>query len=114
MNSYLAGSLVQVATYSGSVSSPVGGFRDASGNLADPTTVTLKYRAGPAAAETTAVYPAAPIVKDGVGLYHAALDTTGSATATTGPVIWPYEWIGTGAVQAPAQNQFEVYPPSLP
>ena len=114
MNSYLSGSVVRVATYSGSVASPLGGFRDASGNLADPTTVTLKYQAGPQATETTIVYPDARIVKDSVGLYHADLDTTGSAPAGSKPVIWPYEWIGTGTVQAPAQNAFEVTPPNLP
>lgn len=111
MNSYLAGTLVRVATYSGSTSSPVGGFRDATGTLADPTTVTLKYRAGTGAV-TTVTYPSAPVVKDATGLYHADLDTTGSAT--TAPVIWLYEWIGTGTVQAPAQNQFEVDAPSMP
>ena len=114
MNSYLDGSLVTVATYTGSALNPQGGFRDRTGALADPTTVKLKYRAGPAAAETVVTYPSPPIVKDAVGLYHADLDTTSSATAATGPVIWPYEWIGTGAVQAPAQNKFEVIPPDLP
>lgn len=111
MNSYLDGTLVTVATYSGSVGSPLGGFRDRSGNLADPTTVTLKYaKAG--TPETVVTYPNAPIVKDSAGLYRADIDTTGSAPVN--PIIWSYEWIGTGAVQAPAQNQFEVRPPYLP
>ena len=114
MNTYLDGSVVRVMTYSGSVLAPQGGFRDASGNLADPTTVTLKYRAGPTGTVTTVVYPAAPIVKDAVGLYHADLDTTGTTTATGKPVIWSYYWDGTGAVQAPAQAQFEVSPLYLP
>lgn len=110
MNSYLDGSLVTVATYTGSVANPVGGFRDANGNLADPTTVTLKYaKAG--SPETVVVYPAAPIIKDAVGLYRANIDSTGSAPVN--PIIWSYEWIGTGTVQAPAQNQFEVRPPYL-
>lgn len=109
MNSYLDGTLVTVATYSGSIASPVGGFRDSSGNLADPTTVVLKYQVGNAP-EVTATYPSSPIVKDAVGLYHANLDTTG--LAPNSPVIESYRWIGTGAVQAPAQNAFEIRPPN--
>jgi hypothetical protein len=111
VNSYVAGSLVRVATYTGLITNPVFGFRDASGNLADPTVVTLKYRPA-GGAVTTAVYPAAPIVKDAVGLYHADVDTTGSAP--TAPVIWSYSWTGTGAVQGIAQNQFEATPPLIP
>lgn len=109
MNSYVDGSLIQVATYSGSVGSPLGGFRDISNDLADPTVVTLKYQV-PGSAEVTVVYPDARITKDAVGLYHADLDSTGSAP--TSPVIWSYRWIGTGAVQATAQAQFEIRPPN--
>jgi len=109
VNSYLAGSLVRVATYSGPILSPAGGFRDVNGNLADPTTVTLQYRPGTGQAVVTVTYPSAPIVKDGVGLYHADLDTT-PATATG---VWTYECIGTGAVQAPARNAFAVDLPQL-
>lgn len=109
MNSYIDGSLVRVATYSGPVASPLGGFRDINGNLADPTTVVLKYQ--PAGSpEVTVTYPAAPIVKDATGLYHADEDTTGAAPVN--PVICSYRWIGTGAVQATAQNAFEVRPPN--
>lgn len=102
-NTYLAGSLVRVATYVGDIASPVGGFRDDTGTLADPTTVTLKYRPGVSAMVVTVIYPAEPIVRDEAGLYHADLDTTGEPTDT-----WTYEWIGTGAVQAIADNTFQV------
>lgn len=102
-NTYLAGSLVRVATYAGDVASPVGGFRDADGNLADPTTVTLKYRPGVSASVVTVVYPAVPITRDDTGLYHADLDTTGFTTDT-----WSYEWVGTGEVQAIADSAFQV------
>jgi hypothetical protein len=104
VNTYPAGALVRVATYSGTIASPVGGFRDASGNLADPTVVTLQYRAGPPGQPvTTVTYPASPVVRDAPGLYHADLDTTASPTA-----VWTYWWDGTGAVQAPASNTFSV------
>jgi len=109
VNSYLAGSLVRVATYSGPISSPTGGFRDATGTLADPTTVTLSYRPGPGQALVVVTYPSAPIIKDGTGLYHADLDTT----AATVSAVWTYEWDGTGAVQAPARNSFAVDVPLL-
>lgn len=102
-NTYLAGSLVRVATYAGGLPDPSGGFRDADGILADPTTVTLKYRPGVNAVVVTVVYPAAPIVRDDTGLYHADLDTTGASTDD-----WTYEWIGTGEVQAIADRTFHV------
>jgi len=102
-NTYLAGSLVRVSTYASGSVSPVGGFRDADGNLADPSVVTMKYRPGVAAAVVTVTYPASPIVRDGTGLYHADLDTTGAATDT-----WTYLWDGQGAVQAIADSFFYV------
>lgn len=102
-NTYLAGTLVRVATYAGDIISPVGGFRDDTGTLADPTTITLKYRPGVSASVVTVIYPAAQIVRDDAGLYHADLDTTGAQSDT-----WTYEWIGTGNVQAIADNTFQV------
>jgi hypothetical protein len=109
VNTYLAGNIVRVATYSGTIAAPVGGFRDQNGTLADPTTITLSYRKGPAAAIVTVTYPAAPIVRDGAGLYHADLDTTGQSPSAT----WPYEWTGTGTIQAAAGNAFIVDAPFL-
>lgn len=102
-NTYYAGSLVRVATYTGPAATPVGGFRDANGNLADPTTITLQYRQGPSGTPTTVTYPTAPVVKDAVGCYHADLDTTGSPETP-----WTYAWQGTGTVQAVAENTFIV------
>jgi hypothetical protein len=102
-NTYLAGSLVRVATYTGPVGNPTGGFRDENGDLADPTTVVLEYREGLGGSLVTVTYPASPLVKDGTGLYHADLDTTGSPEAP-----WEYALIGIGAVQAVASNVFIV------
>jgi hypothetical protein len=83
---------------------------NAAGAAADPTTVTFKYRIG-AAAIVTAVYPAAPIVKDSIGNYHANFDTSGWA----GPdnLLYATEWFGTGAVLAINDDYWQVTPPAL-
>jgi hypothetical protein len=104
-NQYLTGSLVRVACYSGTVAAPVGGFRDANGNLADPSVIILKYKPGAKAATITVTFPTAPIVKDAVGLYHADIDTTGLLIPLD---EWTYEWVGTGTIQAAAKAIFEV------
>ena len=105
-NTYTAGALVTVATYEGDIADPVGGFRDSTGALADPSIVTLTYRTSQTGPKITVVYPAAPIIRDGTGLYRAGLDTTGSPDA-----VWTYEWTGYGGVQAPAANSFIVRAP---
>ena len=109
MNTYLAGNIVRVATYSGTTSAPVGGFQDQNGVPADPTTITLSYRPGPGASLVVVVYPALPIIRDGAGLYHADLDTTGTSPSAT----WTYEWAGTGAIIAAADNAFIATAPFL-
>ncbi len=109
LNTYLAANIVRIATYSGSIASPVGGFRDQNGILANPTTITLIYRQGPGAPIVTVVYPSAPIVNISVGLYYADLDTTATNPTTT----WTYQWRGTGAIHAAAANAFIVDTPFL-
>jgi hypothetical protein len=104
VNRYLSGNTVRVATYSGPVNSPAGGFRDASGNLTDPGMVTLSWRTGQEQPVQSTTYPSSLIVKDGTGLYHADLDTSGATTIDT----WTYEWSGAGGVQAAAVNSFAV------
>lgn len=85
-------------------------FASVTGDAADPTTVTLRYKTG-AGATTTAAYPSAPIVKDSTGVYHADLDTTGWA----GPdaLLYATEWTGTGNVQAIGSDYFQVVPAAL-
>lgn len=104
MNCYLAGSLVRVATYTGTVAKPIGGFRNEQGILVDPVTVTFSYQAGQAPVQVI-TFPAPPLTKDGAGLYHADLDTTGM----TG--LWTYVWDGVGLIQAIAKNSFVVQAP---
>jgi hypothetical protein len=102
-STYPEGTLVRVATYAGQVSSPTGGFRDATGTLVDPLVVTLRYRTSEAGPVTTVTYPASPIVRDSAGLYRADLDSTG-----TGGDMWTYAWAGTGGVQAAQGGSFIV------
>ena len=105
-NSYIAGTLVRVATYTGTVEAPVGGFRDLNGNLADPPVVTLTYRTREGGPLIVVTYPDARIVRDDTGLYHSDLDTTG-AFATE----WAYAWTGIGgSAQVVAENYFNVRP----
>jgi hypothetical protein len=102
-NSYVVGSLVRVSSYGGTIASPTLGYRDINGTLIDPTAVILIYRDG-LGNRTSVTYPTAPIIKDGVGLYHADLDTTGKVGN------WDYEWASTGTGQAANKNTFQVTP----
>jgi hypothetical protein len=100
MNTYTAGSHVTVSA----------AFADRTGAAADPTTITLEYRPGLGAALTTVTYPAAPIIRDSAGAYHADLDTTSSSPGVT---VWDYGWFGTGTVQAVATGSFTTTQPII-
>src|SRR5712691_1079229 len=104
-NTYVSGTLIRLSNWTGTVAVPIDGYRDASGNLADPTTVTLKYRPGNAAATVTVIYPSSPLIKDNVGLYHADIDSSGQVVDLD---EWEYEFIGTGAIIAAKTNILEV------
>ena len=73
--------------------------------------MTLKYQPGAGEPVVTAVYPASPIVRTATGAYFANLDTTG----WRGPAAaaWVIEWIGTGAVQAIAVDNWSIQPEPL-
>lgn len=96
MNTYISGTLVRTSA----------SFTDVTGAAADPTTVTLKYKAG-ANSTITINAPA----HDGTGAYHYDIDTSG----WTGPGNQPYvtEWTGTGTVQVVGVGSWEVEPPAL-
>jgi len=96
MNTYIAGSLVRT----------IANFINSAGAAANPTNVTLKYRAG-AGSVTTIPGPD----NDGTGTYHWDIDTTG----WDGPnnLLYTCQWTGTGAVQAIGIDYFEVEPPAL-
>lgn len=113
---YTAGALVRVATWYIDPTSNLlkDGYKDANGNPADPTTVTLKWKT-PDGVTHSFNYPAAPIVKSPtqqgvtVGLYQADLDTTGL------PGDWWYEWLAPAAdpVQSIQSAVFKVNPAPL-
>lgn len=66
-------------------------FRDSTGYLADPTTISLVVRE-PDATHTTYVYPTDPEivrVAEGIYTFSHVPDAAGQ---------WGYYWLGTGAV----------------
>lgn len=85
-------------------------FLDDTGTPADPSVITLKYKAG-TADTITAVYPASPVTKVSAGIYQAELDTTGFTGPGQQP--WTVQWSGTGNVQAIAVATFTVVPAAL-
>jgi hypothetical protein len=75
------------------------GFKNASGVLTDPTTITLRWRVA-GGAETAWVFGVdAEIVKDSTGVYHADI-----------PIALPglhyFRWEGTGTVVAAEESTF--------
>ena len=77
-------------------------FKNLTGTLTDPTTVTLKYR-DPSGVLTDWTVTAGEIVKDGVGLYHADVSPTVAG-------IWAYRFVGVGTLQAAEEGTFLVKP----
>lgn len=77
--------------------------RDEDSELTDPTTLTLKVRT-PAGVVTPYLYPAAPTVRDSVGVYHADVELTT-------PGMWVIQW----ATTQPAQVEgVQVYAAAAP
>lgn len=97
LNIYMSGALV------GSTAT----FVNASGAPTDPSTIVFKWKAG-AGTVTTITYPDARITRVAQGVYTSNVDTTG----WTGPgnILYTTEWIGTGNVQAPGADYWEVEP----
>src|SRR5260370_2990475 len=95
---------------SGSLVDTIAAFVNEAGAAADPTVITLKYRKA-AGTTTTVTYPSAPVVRDGQGAYHAALDTTGWA----GPGLqrWTIQWQGTPALAALGAHHPDAAAPAL-
>lgn len=78
------------------------GFKDSTGALADPTTVTLRWRVG-RGTETvwtrSAGGPDTQIVRDSTGLYHADIPVTL-------PGLHYFRWKGAGVVDAAEEATF--------
>jgi hypothetical protein len=88
-----------MASYGGTVAAPTLGFRDSTGTLIDPGVVTLKFK-DPTGAVTSYTYGGGQIIRDGTGLYHYDVDTSGKAG------IWTYEWLTPS--QTLQSNSFQV------
>jgi hypothetical protein len=109
---YVAGSIVRVATWWLNQQGVLqDGFRDANGNPADPTTITLKWWT-PDGQSHSANFPTAPVVRSpttqgvSLGLFQADLDTT------LLPGKWDYQWMAPDGdpVQSIAVGTFYVSP----
>lgn len=78
------------------------GFKNAAGVLADPTTVTLRWRVA-GGVETTWTWtsgtPGPNIVRDSVGVFHADIPV-----AVTG--LHYFRWKGVGVVDAAEEGTF--------
>ena len=79
----IQGQVVRVSNYSGAVDNPVGGFRDDTGALVDPLTVTLSTTAPDG---TPTDYSLAQLTREATGLYFTYVDTTDQ------PGVWAYVW----------------------
>lgn len=95
MASYSVGQAIWLANYVGPTASPTGGYRNTSGVLYDPATVTLKYQLPGGAVQT--VTP----TKDAVGLYHYVI-------TPTAPGDGQYAFLSSDG--AYANSTFQVFP----
>jgi hypothetical protein len=82
-----------------------GTFRNAAGELKDPTTVTVKVQDA-TGAQTIYTFAAAEVVRDSEGVYHKDIEITKPSTGGGG--VWYYRFEGTGAVVAAFESQFGV------
>lgn len=73
----------------------------------DPSTISLKYKAGSHPPVTWDYGGSGSIVQVSTGVYSVELDTTALAG------FWTIEWIGTGACAVVGIAQFQVITPPL-
>jgi hypothetical protein len=76
-------------------------FRNLAGDLADPTTITIKVKSEFDSSSATHSYPSGDIVKDAVGQYHVD-------HLVDKPGVWNYFVQGTGAVVVTEGESFYV------
>ena len=78
-------------------------FFNQTGNVVDPTTLSLITKT-PSGIKTTYVYGEdAEVVKNSTGIYQMDLSLTESGE-------WKYDWIGTGTAAGSEGNSFPVRP----
>lgn len=76
------------------------GFKNSVGALADPTTVTLRWRRH-GETETVLTLASGGVIRDSIGLFHVDI-------LVTEPGLHYFRWEGTGAVVAAAESTFSV------
>ena len=97
MNTYYTGNLI-VDTCT---------FTNESGEVTDPTTVTLEFTFLPSLVSTTWTVTSGQITKVSTGVYSANIDTTGQEGSCQ------LVWTGTGACQAVTVDTFGIQSTSV-
>ena len=80
-----------------------GTFRNIAGDLADPSTITFKYRKPGGGAATTVTYAGGGVTKSSTGVYYVDLSTTDDEHG-----IWSYRWSSTGTPATATESTFAV------
>lgn len=86
-------------------------FSNADGTPVDPTTVAFAYQVGTGPVRQVTYGTSQPwgaITKDGTGLYHVDIDTSGQAG------IWSWAWGCSGGIQTRTEGQLQVNPATVP
>jgi hypothetical protein len=78
-----------------------GTFKDADGDLADPTTVSFSFRNDDGEVTTYLYGTDTEIVRDSIGKYHVNVDASSSG-------IWRYRFFSSGTVKAADEGEFIV------
>ena len=84
-------------------------FEDVTGVSGDPETVIFAYSISNGEVQQFVYSPGSQIVRDGEGLYHIDLDTTGLEG------LWTYTFIGKGfgGIQARGEGELQVVLPAV-
>lgn len=77
------------------------GFINSAGDLADPTTVTLRWRVAGGPETTWVMGTDSQVVRDSVGVFHADIPVVAAG-------LHYFRWVGTGAVAAAKEGTFSV------
>lgn len=80
-----------------------GTFRNVAGDLADPSTVTFKYRKPGVTTVTTVTYAGGGVTKSSTGVYYIDLATTDDENG-----VWAYRWSSTGNPATAIESEFAV------
>lgn len=77
-------------------------FKNLTGTLVDPTTITLKT-VDPIGGLATYTYGGGTVSKEGTGIYYKDMDLT-----SVSPGWYFYRWVGTGSATAAQEGKFYI------